>query len=122
MYRFKLQHEEIEVDDKAQYMYSQKQVIEALLKLEGICEGRWTLVIQFGFAAITAGPDEDHMAPTAMIGVTGFGLERAVEATKGVIVDASSFSEVRKARKKLSTKATQVKMLPKEKPASRGKV
>lgn len=97
------------MNDTPQCMFSQKQVIEALLKLQGISEGKWTLVIQFGFGAVTAGPDEENLAPTAMVGVTGFGLKRADVTTKGTIVDASSFTQTNPKRKKPPLKAAKLK-------------
>ncbi|HLA74327.1 MAG TPA: hypothetical protein VJM76_00245 [Gammaproteobacteria bacterium] len=88
--------------DNIEFTFSHRQVIEALLVKKGITEGKWALIVQFGFNAITAGPSDDELFPTAMVGVTSIGIRRAEEGTKGVIVDATLFAPRRKTTKKIA--------------------
>ncbi len=63
--------------DAIQHMFSHKELAEALVKEKGIHEGLWVLSIEFGMSAITAGPTDDQMMPTAMIPVLRIGIQSA---------------------------------------------
>lgn len=80
--------------DNTEFIFSHKETIETLLAMNGITKGKWTLVVQFGFSAIAAGPNESELYPTAMVGVTGIGIRRADEETKGIVVDAALLAQV----------------------------
>ena len=82
---------------------SLKEALEAMLIKKGITEGKWVLVAQFSFAAITAGPNDNEMFPTAMVGLTEIGIQPVIEnVTKGVVVDASLLTTSLKAAKKVA--------------------
>lgn len=74
--------------EPTQYVFSHHEVVAALLKKQGIHEGIWSLIINFGFGAANVGPSEDQVNPTAMIPVMGVGIQRA-DASGPLSVDAS---------------------------------
>jgi len=67
---------------------SHKDVAEALVKAAGLHDGIWGLYVEFNLAAGNAGPDEDHVVPTAFLGVAKLGLQRFPKETS-LSVDAA---------------------------------
>lgn len=63
--------------EPVQFMFSLKEVAQALLKQQGISEGVWTLVIEFTFGAFSGGPDKDNILPSAAVGISRVGLAKA---------------------------------------------
>ena len=70
------------------YLFSHQEVVEALIKQQGIHDGIWSLYIEFGLAAVNAGPGPQELDPAAIIPVRKIGLKRAEEMTN-LSVDAS---------------------------------
>lgn len=74
--------------ETSQIAFSHKEVVEALIKSQGIHEGIWRIVIKFGLGAANTGPSESELHPTAMIPVLEIGIQRAEKETN-IAVDAS---------------------------------
>lgn len=72
----------------SEFKFSLEEVALLLAKEAGLTEGHWQLNVEFGFAAITAGPNEKDVKPTAMVAVNKLGLTR-VETATPLSVDAS---------------------------------
>lgn len=63
-----------------QLIYTHEDLLKLMLRDQNIHEGYWTLLVRFGFAAANIGPSPDEPAkvdPSALVGVTGVGMERA---------------------------------------------
>lgn len=59
-----------------QYLFSFKEIAEALVKRQGIHEGIWGVYMEFGIQGLNAGPDEDSLLPSALVPVRKLGLQR----------------------------------------------
>jgi hypothetical protein len=59
-----------------QYVFSFKEIVEALIRKQGIHEGIWGIYVEFGLSAINAGPSPDQILPTALIPVQKIGIQR----------------------------------------------
>jgi hypothetical protein len=82
------------------YKFSHKEVVEALIKQQGIHDGLWSLYIEFGIAAanmnmalqpagqaIAAPSDADALTPAAIVPVVSIGLIRSANLNR-LTVDA----------------------------------
>lgn len=56
------------------FWVSPEGAAQALMKQYGITKGKWTLAVEFSFAATVSGPSKDDLFPTALIGVKSLGL------------------------------------------------
>jgi hypothetical protein len=75
--------------EASQYMFTHKELVTMMIKETGLHEGKWVLAINFGFAAVNAGPP-DQLIPTAMAGVQAIGLQKAVDdPPPSIAVDAA---------------------------------
>jgi hypothetical protein len=76
--------------EQTEVMFTHKELVELMLKKQGIHEGIWMLSIRFGMQATNFGmaPDGSDVHPTAMIPVTSIGLHRT-DKLSNVAVDAS---------------------------------
>jgi hypothetical protein len=76
--------------EASQYMFNHRELVTMMVKATGLHEGKWMLSINFGFAAINAGPGPDQMNPTAMAGVHAVGLQKAAaDSPPSLVVDAA---------------------------------
>lgn len=74
--------------EASRFWFTYHEVATALIKQQDIRDGIWAVSCEFGLAAITAGPDDERLAPTAMVPVRRIGLVKVEEL--GVLsVDAS---------------------------------
>jgi len=71
-----------------QYVFDLKEVVEALLKKQGIREGIWGLYVEFSFNAANVGPTDEQLLPTALVPVKRIGIQRLKKETS-LAVDAS---------------------------------
>ena len=78
--------------EATQYQFTHKEVVEALVRKQGLTEGLWTLTLTLGLGVGNTGPDIDHLNPTAMVAVGSFGLSKTTEMTN-LTVDASKLNE-----------------------------
>ncbi|OFV99942.1 MAG: hypothetical protein A3F68_10280 [Acidobacteria bacterium RIFCSPLOWO2_12_FULL_54_10] len=74
--------------ETGQYLFTFKEVVEALLKQQGIHEGIWGLYIKFGIKAANIGPDENDIRPSAIIPILEIGLQK-FEKESNIAIDAA---------------------------------
>ena len=71
--------------------FTHKEIVEALLKDQGITEGLWGIYIEFGIAAGNVGSDKDNILPVAVVPVKKIGIQRFPEENN-LTVDASTLN------------------------------
>lgn len=75
-----------------QYVFTYEEIAEALVKKQGIHEGLWAILVEFGIQganASGAGPGE--IVPVAVVPVVKFGLQRVKPGAKMPgVVDAAA--------------------------------
>ena len=76
--------------ESTQFMFSHQDVVTELLKSQGIHEGIWMLVINFGFGAAAVGQSEgsSELNPTAIIPVLRIGIQ-LTDQLNSLSVDAA---------------------------------
>jgi len=72
------------------YKFNHKELVEALVKHQGLHSGIWKLLVEFGLGAanIGASPASTEQMPAAIIPIVKFGLSR-VEVEDNLSVDAA---------------------------------
>lgn len=65
--------------EATQFAFTLKEAVTALIKAQGLHEGKWTLIVSFAFAAMNIGNTKEDAAPAAIASVSSLGLQRAVE-------------------------------------------
>ena len=73
-----------------QYVFDFKEVVEALLRKQGIHEGIWGIYIEFGLNAgnVNVGLTDEQLLPTAIVPIKRIGIQRFEKETS-LSVDAS---------------------------------
>lgn len=72
------------------YTFKLKEVLELLIKRAGVHEGKWMLLMTFGFGAANMGPGPEEMAPAAFAAVTSVGIQQAPpDAPPALTLDAA---------------------------------
>jgi hypothetical protein len=74
--------------ETGQYIFSYKEVVEALLEKHGIREGVWQLFVKFNLGAANIGQSETEVAPAAIVTIAQIGLLKTEKETT-LAVDAS---------------------------------
>jgi hypothetical protein len=69
-------------------IFSYREVVTALLKAQGIHEGKWALFVRFGLNAANIGGNDDDLRPAAIIPILEIGLQKA-EKENAISVDAA---------------------------------
>jgi hypothetical protein len=84
-------------------MYSPQEIVESLIKKEGIHDGIWGLVIKFGFGASNVNPPDtpSHLLPAAVISIHEIGIQK-VDRQNNLTVDASKVNPAKSRRSKKS--------------------
>jgi hypothetical protein len=73
-----------------QYVLSRTELLELLIKQNGVHEGRWMLMAVFGFSAGYFGPSPDQSVPGAVVALNQIGIQRAqVDTPKEMSLDAA---------------------------------
>jgi hypothetical protein len=82
--------EEDAMAEATQYMVSNRELVALLVKAQGLHEGLWTLVANFGLGVATIGgpAGSGEFAPTGMVQLLGVGLQRVSEPSP-LAVDAA---------------------------------
>jgi len=88
-----------EIEERHHFSYH--EVVEALIKKQGLHEGLWAIYIEFGIGAANFKTDETStdLVPTAIVPVKRVGLVRGTE-DNNLTVDASVVNPRSKASKK----------------------
>ncbi|MBM3774274.1 MAG: hypothetical protein FJW37_03840 [Acidobacteria bacterium] len=71
-----------------QFVFTHREVVEALLKKQGIHEGIWGLYIRFGIKAANVGGSPSELMPSAIIPVLEIGLQK-FDKESNIAVDAA---------------------------------
>lgn len=87
-----------------QIAFTHKEVVEALLKQQGIHEGIWSLYVEFGLGAVNVGGSEDSVLPAAIIPVVKIGIQKA-DKVNNLSVDAAQVNLVAETSKKTTKRA-----------------
>jgi hypothetical protein len=74
--------------ETTQFAYKHKELVEILVKAQGLHEGIWGLFVRFGLGASNVGPSEDQLQPAAVIPILEIGLQRFEKETN-ISVDAA---------------------------------
>jgi hypothetical protein len=75
----------------SQLFFSHKELLEMLVKKADIHEGKWQLVVNFGFTAGNFGPNDTEMSPGAATIVNAIGIQKAVpESPPALVIDAAA--------------------------------
>jgi hypothetical protein len=69
-------------------IFSYKEIVEILLKAQGIHEGIWGLFVRFGLNAANIGESQELLRPAAIIPILELGLQR-MEKESNLAVDAA---------------------------------
>ena len=88
-----------------QLVFTYKEVVEALLKQSDIHEGLWSLYVEFGIAAMNAGPSEEGLKPAAIVPIMSLGITKA-DKLNNLTVDASVVNPSRAPKRAAKRKAT----------------
>jgi len=90
-----------------QFVFSYKEVAEALVRKQGIHKGLWGVYVKFGIQGTNIGPDKENLLPAAVIPLLELGIQRFDEETS-LTVDAGKVNPVpaektpgKRARKKI---------------------
>lgn len=88
-------------EQREEYKFSHLEVVEALIKKQGIHDGIWMLSLQFGIGGINVGnPDnKTELAPAAIVPVMSIGLSKK-DALNPLALDASVVNPRQKSSKK----------------------
>jgi hypothetical protein len=72
------------------YIFTYKEVAEALVKAQGLHEGLWGVYLEFGIggANIPAGPSNETLVPAAIVPVLKIGIQR-FDQPNSLTVDAA---------------------------------
>jgi hypothetical protein len=77
--------------EASQFTFTHKELVEVLIKKANIHEGKWMLLVNFGFAAINGGPTPEQVSPAAMAVIQSVGIQKAPDdAPISLVVDASA--------------------------------
>lgn len=60
-----------------QYTFSNKELLQILIKQAGVRDGRWTLLTNFGISAGSFGPTPEQVAPGITVTIGQMGIQRA---------------------------------------------
>ena len=77
--------------EASQYQFLLVEVGVALIKHQGITNGRWQVGAQLEFSATNVGPNPADLKPSAVVRIVGIALSRAPDGEEGgVIIDAAA--------------------------------
>lgn len=72
------------------YTFKHKELVELLIKASKVHEGKWVLQVNFGFAAVNMGQNDDDILPAALVLMNHVGITKAkADSPKALVVDAS---------------------------------
>jgi hypothetical protein len=82
-----------------QIVFTYKEVVECLIKKQGIHEGIWGIFLRFGIQGANVGPTGTDISPAAIVPVVEIGLQRMDEISN-IAVDAGVVNPVSKSKKR----------------------
>lgn len=75
-------------EEVTRFTFSHKELVQVLIKHQGLHEGLWMLYVEFGLGAINAGPSDDELLPSAVVPVKTIGIQKG-EKENNLTVDAA---------------------------------
>ncbi|MDP9237446.1 MAG: hypothetical protein M3P30_08640 [Chloroflexota bacterium] len=75
-----------------QITFTYKELVEIMLRQQGISDGLWALFIKFGIGAANIGEGPDLIRPSAIVPVMEIGIQRTDDRTN-LTVDASELAK-----------------------------
>lgn len=79
--------------DVERFVFTHPELVEAMVKAQGIHDGRWMLYVEFGIKGGNAGSSEQELNPAAIVPILKVGVQRIDEthplATTNLSVDAA---------------------------------
>ena len=82
-----------------QIFFSNKELLELLIKKADVHEGKWALAVNFGFSAGNFGPSPDQMAPGGIVAMMQAGIQRAAPETPEAMTGDASVINPKKKQK-----------------------
>lgn len=76
------------MSEPTQFVFSHKEVVDALLRKQGIHEGIWGLYVKFGIGAANIGPSPADTLPAAIVPLMELSLQK-FEQENNIAVDAA---------------------------------
>ena len=70
------------------FVFTHKEIAEALVKRQDLHEGIWQLSVKFALGAINAGPSDEALLPSAILGIAQIGITK-VDKENNLSVDAA---------------------------------
>jgi hypothetical protein len=83
--------------ETSQIIFSYKEIVEALVKKQGLHEGIWGLFVKFGIQAVNIGEKDTDLKPAAIIPILEIGLQK-FDKENNLSVDASKLNSKAKPR------------------------
>jgi hypothetical protein len=74
--------------EPSQFVFSFKEVAEALVKRHGLHEGIWGLTVKFGMQATNMGQNDSELKPTVVVPILEIGLQK-FDKENNLSVDAA---------------------------------
>jgi hypothetical protein len=73
-----------------QYVFTNKELLALLVKEAGIHDGKWMLLVNFGFSAANVGTSPDQASPAAMVALLSLGIQKAQpDSPPSLVLDAA---------------------------------
>jgi len=87
-------------EQQEQYRFTHKEVVEALIKQQGLHEGIWMLAVQFGIGGVNVQNPEtkDEPVPAALVPIVSIGLQKKSKLNL-LALDASVVNPREKSKK-----------------------
>ena len=79
--------------ESTQIVFTHKEVVEALLKRQGIHEGIWGIYVKFGIKGANVGASDSDLMPAAIVPVLQIGLQK-FETENNLSVDAAKVNPI----------------------------
>lgn len=70
------------------YTFNHKELVETLIKKQGLHEGLWMIYVEFGLSAVNAGPSDEQLLPAAVVPIVKIGIQKG-EKENSLTVDAA---------------------------------
>jgi hypothetical protein len=77
--------------ETSQIVFSHKELVELMLKQQGIHEGIWGIFVKFSLGASNVGPTQSDLLPAAIVAINEIGLQKFEQETN-ISVDAAKIN------------------------------
>ncbi len=85
------------------FLFDHKEVVEALVKHQGIHEGIWGLSVRFGLHATNVALSDQEASPAAIVGVVKIGIQK-FPTESNLAVDAAKVNPRPRPKRKTTKK------------------